>query len=385
MPRPLFVLGIARSGTNLLARMLDRHPQVCVALDPLMPVFRSLRNAVILSALPAAERRGFTPNSPFQDFYFDPAGPAMLDALLDGDAGLPLPPEELARLQQSVPERAALESSELARRLAAMRGSTYAGLIADALRIIGQGKPEAQWVGCKEVWIFDFVPMLARAFPEARFYAIERDPRAIIASLLAMAERDSTQAAHTPSYMRHWRKSVALSRLFEADPRLRGRFRPVAYESLVADPLAEARRLCAELELDYDPAMLSLSERGWSGNSSYAAGKDIYASSVDEWRSRLPDDARRAVEYLCRPEMDLTPYRCDEPPAPKEEVARYLARAGEGAISWRSGPGDAAAELEGEVSRHRLLGAPGEPDAGQARRAFLFTDTFHSIQRATRA
>ena len=108
MPRPLFVLGIARSGTNLLARMLDRHPQVCVALDPLMPVFRSLRNAVILSTLPAADRKGFTPESPFQDFYFDPAGPAMLDALLDGDAGLPLPPDELARLQQAVPERAAL-------------------------------------------------------------------------------------------------------------------------------------------------------------------------------------------------------------------------------------------------------------------------------------
>lgn len=385
MPRPLFVLGIARSGTNLLARMLDRHPQVCVALDPLMPVFRSLRNAVILSALPAADRRGFAPDSPFQDFYFDPAGPAMLDALLGGDAGLSLSPDELARLRHAVPERAALESPDLARRLGAMQGLTYAAVIADALRIIAEGKPAARWVGCKEVWIFDFVPMLARAFADARFYAIERDPRAIIASLLAMAERDPTQAAHTPSYMRHWRKSIALSRAFEADPQLRGRFRPVAYENLVANSLAEAGRLCAELELDYDPAMLSLSDRGWSGNSSYAGGKDIYASSVEEWRRRLPDDARRAVEYLCRPEMALTPYRCDEPPAPQEEVARYLAHAGEGAISWRSGPGDAAAELEGEVSRHRLLGAPGEPDTEQARRAFLFTDTFHSIQRATRA
>lgn len=385
MPRPLFVLGIARSGTNLLARMLDRHPQVCVALDPLMPVFRSLRNAVVLSALPAADRKGFAPESPFQDFYFDPAGPAMLDALLDGDAGLPLPPDELTRLQQAVPDRAALESPDLAKRLAAMRGSTYTAVIGDALRIIAQGKPNAEWVGCKEVWIFDFVPMLARAFEDARFYAIERDPRAIIASLLTMAEQDPTQAAHTPSYMRHWRKSIALSRAYESDPRLRGRFRSVAYEGLVADPLAEAGRLCTELELNYDPAMLSLSDQGWPGNSSYADGKDIYASSAEEWRRRLPADARRAVEYLCRPEMALTPYRCDEPPAPRSEVERYLARAGEGAISWRSGLGDAAAEVEGEASRHRLLDDPGEPDARRVRHAFLFTDTFHSIQRAMRA
>ena len=56
MPRPIFVLGLARSGTNLLARILDRHPQVCVALDPLMPVFRALRNAVIPSSPPDAPR-----------------------------------------------------------------------------------------------------------------------------------------------------------------------------------------------------------------------------------------------------------------------------------------------------------------------------------------
>jgi hypothetical protein len=255
-------VGLARSGTNLLARMLDRHPAISIALDPLMPVFRSLRNAVMQTSAVEDVRNRFKPESPFQDFYFDPGGPAMLDALLEGDAKLALAPGKLQRLQTAVPERAALESSKLAARLTAINGGTYGEVIESALSIVAAMKPAATWVGCKEVWIFDFIPLLARAFPEARFYAIERDPRAIIASLLAMAARDPSQAAHPPSYMRHWRKSIALSRSFEADAAVRKRFRSVPYEELVNDPAAEARRICAELEIDYIPEMLALSAEG---------------------------------------------------------------------------------------------------------------------------
>ena len=45
MAAPLFVTGTARSGTNLVARMLDAHPEVSVACDPYFPLFHSLRNA----------------------------------------------------------------------------------------------------------------------------------------------------------------------------------------------------------------------------------------------------------------------------------------------------------------------------------------------------
>lgn len=380
--RPIFVLGLARSGTNLLARMLDRHPKICLALDPLMPLFRSLRNAVMQACAPEDVRRRFKSESPFQDFYFDAHGPAALDTLLQGNADLPVAAPELSRLQAAVEERAALESPELGKRLRAMNGRTYGELLESALEIVGSTKPGAAWVGCKEVWVFDFVPLLARALPEARFYAIERDPRAILASLLAMAQRDASQAAHPPSYMRHWRKSIALSRMFELDPRLRSKFRTISYEALVAEPAPEARRICADVELDYVPDMLSLSAEGWAGNSSFDEGKDVYASSTERWRKSLAADVRRAADCLCAPEMTLTRYRPDSTEGPARDVEQYLRRAESAPASWRSSSGNPAADFAGEVMRHELLRNPGQADPSDIRRCFLFSETFTAIRKA---
>ena len=373
MPRPIFVLGLARSGTNLLARILDRHPQVCVALDPLMPVFRALRNAVIPSS---------PPDAPFQDFYFGTDGPRMLDALLQGSAELPIAPAELSRLRDAIRERAALESPRLAAQLAAVEGRTYRELLQSALEVIASTRPAARWAGCKEVWIFDFVPLLARAFPEARFYAIERDPRAIVASLVAMASRDPTQAAHIPSYLRHWRKSVALSRRYAADVGLRARFRAIAYEELAVGAEAEARRLCAELQIEYHADMLSLSADGWTGNSSFAEGRDVYGSSTDRWRRSLPAPIARTADFLCAPEMALTAYRPLAAPEISDEVSSFLAQVDREPFSWRSSSGDAARDIRGECARYELLDGP-NPARDLVRQSFLFTETFDAIRRAS--
>jgi hypothetical protein len=379
--RPIFVLGIARSGTNLLARMLDRHPQIAVALDPFMPLFKAIRNAVVLTSAPEAVRRRFDPDAPFQDYYFHPDGPAMLDALIEGDARAPIGDAELAELRRTCAERAALESPTLGERMARLSGASYAELIFDGLRIVGETRPDAVWVGCKEVWVYDFVPLLARAFPQARFYAIERDPRAVVASLVALAQRDPGQAAHAPSYMRHWRKSVALARRFEADPYLRQRFRSISYERIAVDPEAEARGLCGELDVPFTSAMLELSAEGWRGNSSYGDGRGIYTGSAERWRTDLPTEAVRTVDFMCAPEMRLTAYSPGSDVALDSAILRYMDRASSRPGSWRSDSGDPVVDIGGEVLRHALLAAFGPVDPRVVRRCFLFTETFDAIAR----
>ncbi|MDP2323912.1 MAG: sulfotransferase, partial [Gammaproteobacteria bacterium] len=379
VPRPLFVLGIARSGTNLLARMLDRHPQVCVALDPLMPVFRSLRNAVIRECAPAPARARFKPESAFQDFYFDPDGPALLDTLLGGSMELKVSPEDLRELRKAVHQRAALESLALAERLTALEGSTYTEIFRSAFAIIAQEKPAAVWVGIKEVWVIDFVPMLARAFPEARFYAIERDPRAVIASIVAMAEQDPSQAAHLPSYMRHWRKNVALARAYARRPELGSRFRALYYEDLAADPQSGAIRLCEELSIEYHPGMLDLSADGWTGNSSYGEGRGVYSRSVERWRESLPEDVRLTTDYLCGPEMALTRYRSGRTAGLEPVIQEYLRRSERLPGSWRSSSGDPDSDFAGETLRHVLLETRTASDTEVVRRSYLFTETLAAI------
>ena len=111
--KPLFIFGLARSGTNLLARMLDRHPDVTVALDPYLPLFRSLRNALVASRAAKEVRQRFSSSAPFQDYYFDPDGAALLDLMLAGEANLPLDQDELKVLRLKAGERASLESPTL--------------------------------------------------------------------------------------------------------------------------------------------------------------------------------------------------------------------------------------------------------------------------------
>lgn len=380
--RPIFILGLARSGTNLLARMLDRHPRIAIALDPLLPLFRAMRNAIVPAYAPREIAERFDPTAPFQDYYFAPDGPVLLDSILGGNAAMPISGEDLTRLRESVVARAALESPALAARMSALAGADFQSVLQDALGIVAAGKTGATWVGSKEVWVFEFVPLLARAFPDARFYAIERDPRAIVASLIAMAKRDATQAAHPPSYMRHWRKSIALSRRFAADPILGNRFRSVAYESLVADPATQARRICSELGVEYVPQMLELSSQGWAGNSSYShPDRDVYASSTERWRRGLAPEIVRTADFLCGPEMALTGYPPEGPARLDESVLGYLEHAAREPGSWRSDSGDAISDIGGELLRHALLGFSGAVDGGLVRRCFLFTEAFEAIRR----
>ena len=379
--RPLFIFGVARSGTNLLARMLDRHPAVTVALDPFLPLFRALRNALVAAHAPATVRQRFSPAAPFQDYYFDTDGPALLDLMLSAEADIALDQGGLPVLREHTAARAALEFPALGTLMHRLAGEDYAQLLRSGLDIVSGLKPGVCWAGSKEVWVLEFVPLLARLFPDAHFFAVERDPRAIVASLLAMAEKDPTQAAHAPSYLRHWRKQVALTHRFNRDPLLAGRFRSVTFERLATAPEEQAQLLCADLGLDFNPEMLRLSADGWTGNSSFDhGGRDIYAETVDRWRRILPSPMVQTADYLCGPEMCLTPYKPVDTPDPATAVAS-LREAGKAAGSWRSDSGDLLQDFGGEMVRQFILVSPTLTDEQLMRRCYLFSDVLHSIRK----
>lgn len=378
--RPLFVFGVARSGTNLLARMLDRHPAVTIALDPFLPLFRALRNTLVAAHAPAALRQRFSPAAPFQDYYFDADGPALLDLMLAAQAGVALNQDELTALREQAGARAALESPALGTLMHKLAGKDFAQLLRSGLDIVAGLKPGVRWAGSKEVWVLEFLPLLARLFPDAHFLALERDPRAIVASLLAMAAKDPTQAAHAPSYLRHWRKQVALTHRFEHDPLLAGRFRKFSFEDLATSPEKQARLLCAELGLEFTPEMLRLSADGWKGNSSFDhGGKDIHAETVERWRQTLPPPMVQTADYLCGPEMRLTPYVPANTPDPAA-VLVALREAGGNAGSWRSDSGDLLQDFGGEMVRQWLCSTNQSSGDDFIRKCFLFPDTLEAIK-----
>jgi hypothetical protein len=393
--QPLFVFGIARSGTNLLARMLGAHPAIEIALDPFMPLFKAIRNASIAHDAPDELRHGFDPTLPFQDGYQAPRGYKLLDVLLAADLTAPIAPVDLPDLRAAIAARAELEAPDIAARASEIGGETCRDLVASAFEIVAscRAKAATRWIGIKEVWVLDFLPALARAFPAARFLAIERDPRAVLASLAALAERDRSQHAHAISYLRHWRRNVVLARRFAADPGLADRFRLVRYEDVAARPREAARALADFLGVPFDPRMLAPAARendsgAWRGNSSYDdAVPGISDAPIARWRDCLPAATVRAVEFFCAPEMGLADYPpvAADPLTASDEITAYVARADTDPGSWRSDCGDAAAEMSFEALRHGLLTGPDPAtEIDMIRRCFLFESAYraaHAIMR----
>ncbi len=377
----VFVIGAARSGTNLLARVLDRHPSCTVALDPLLPVFRSLRDAVVSQPPQSDLSTRYPKGTPLQDCYFEPCGVTLLDAVLHAHPDIAVTDADLQTLRGDCVARAALESPVSAARFKALEGRTYRELVQSASDIISASGKHLRWCGFKEVWIHDFIPWLAKAFPGARFICIERDPRAVIASLLAVSDRDPTQAAHGPSYMRHWRKGVALMHRFLSDPVLGPRIMLVRYEELVAHPEPVVRNLCEFLDLSYDESLTAVSADGWQGNSAYQqTGRHIYSDSLHRWHETLPRDVADTVDFLCGPEMALTPYLPTSEKGLHPGIAAYLAHAHTEPCSWRSDSGDAEADVAWEALRHELLASGNGYAEALIRRCYLFADTFYAIR-----
>lgn len=393
--RFLMVTGTARSGSTLLSMMLNAHHDMRVASDPYLPLFRSLRNALIRHRASPDLVRSFNPAGPFQDYYFADEQLAVLDCVLGSDLHVPFDPHEGASLVELSRARGQHNCPDLVQHYDRLPAPTYKDIFDNALDVIASGRDgrDCRWVGFKDVWTIEFIAPLARAYPDARFIVLHRAPGAVVASLAGMAQRDPSQAAHTLSYLRHCRKGLALATHYQNDPTLRDRVFVLTYEQLVREPERLSRELCIFLDTDFDPAMLDAGRyidyatgTVWAGNSSFEmkmAG--IQTGHAERWRQKLAPEVVELVDFVCGPEMALAGYQPQtsfESTMPGPESLDYLIRNGEGYASWRCDFADPQRDYGFELFRWALLGAgPRCFDTRLLRRSFLFEDVFAELGR----
>ena len=385
----LFCTGVARSGSNLLCRMLSAHSQVMVPADPYMPLFRSLRGAIVADRA-SAGAPWFDPQAPFHDYYFVPEHLGLLDWIQEANLDLPFREEPTAFLERCR-ARMSLEAADLVPLLPSLPGDTYRRVFDNALEIIASGRkvPGARWLGFKELWTVEFCAPLLRSKPDAKFIAILRDPRATVASMLAFTESDPTQVAHVLSYARHWRKYVALVEKYRTDPAFEGRFLVTTYERLAGAPEATARELCRFLEIDYQPAMLDADSyfdhstgKTWRGNSSFTGVKrGIDKARIDQWKTVLDSRVARMVDFVCGPEMKIAGYEPSGEAGPHPSILEYLAETNDQPVNWRSDFRDPVRDYGSELVRHSVLAMGERAPADLVRRCFLFEQTFRSAIR----
>ncbi len=131
---------------------------------------------------------------------------------------------------------------------------------------------------------FFIIPELARIFPEARFILLQRNPLAVLASILhTWVQGDWIRLA------RHYDNLVqAPCFLLEGAELLDERAIVVQYEKLVEEPASQVAELCARLGLTFEPDMVDYGTRpAFEGRYGDPAGVEQHtrpsAASLDRW------------------------------------------------------------------------------------------------------
>ena len=262
----VFVVGCPRSGTTLLQRMLDAHPDVAICPETFwIPYFFKKRIGLTPEGLvtPALFPRLFE----YYKFYRMRVGRADLEGL--APPGGPV---------------------------------AYADFVAGLFDRYGEdrGKP---LVGDKTPDYARNVPTLHTLWPAARFVHLIRDGRDVSLSAVnwkrkaaRLAELFTTwggQPFATAALWWEWHVRPAREAGAALGP---GLYHEVRYEALVARPAEECARLCAFLNLPYDDAMTRFHE----GRARPDAGLDAKngwlppTAGLRDWRSQMePKDVVR--------------------------------------------------------------------------------------------
>jgi hypothetical protein len=392
MNRPLFLTGLARGGTNLLARMLIAGGANQIAIHAFQPWFKSLRNAIVRNAGPDSAPTNFDAAAPFGDGYFNDRDLAVQALLHDASLDIPFRGAEWPTLLAQLQARASDEETSLVPALPGLEDApTYRSMM-DRIRdlIVRNDRSEAEFVGLIETWIIDLFPPLARAYPDAHFIVVIRDPRAIISSVLKFLDVEPSTVGHILSILRQWRKYVAVSYAFSQTPLFAGRFKLVRYEDEVLYPERFARDISSFLGVPYRARMLDFShyhvdsntKRPWGGNSAFTSELQQFDQEpVERWRRALDHRVLAVAEFCCGSDMQACGYPlygATEPDA--REVLNFLVADGQRDCAWRTDSGDAQAEHLFEILRRSLLAGHNQPDSRGIRRAFLYQCVFEVLR-----
>lgn len=289
----MIVLGVRRSGTTLLRVMLDRNPALAVPDE-----------SYFVPQL-AGRHRG----------RVDPA--AFLD--------------DLRRLPTLV--EWGLSPDAVAPRLRS--GMTTGEAVTAVFEAYAAGRDKPRW-GDKTPLYMQYLPLLERLFPNALYVHLIRDGRDAALSFLAVPAGIMTEGWGSPrnaaGFACQWATEVRAARELGRRAGSR-RYHELAYEALVADPVASLRRVCDFAALEYDEAML-----GYVGQTESARKEHQQRLNepprvgVRDWRTELSPGELAAFEHVAGDLLAELGYEVSAPGHAGARLASYRAKT----AAWRA-------------------------------------------------
>jgi len=380
----LFTSGTARGGTNLRTLTLNNHSAVRMTLDPFIPLFRFYRDS-LLKSVGALHLLDLVPSTVLDDYYHSDAKLAVFKAMQAADPDIPFAPHDWPALRATMASRLKVASVNLIPHLDLLPAPTFREVFRNTMKVVAAPDPrtELEWVGFNDNWTAEFLPLIARLDPEAKFMLHLRDPRAVINSS-EFAEPNPAKRPTVVSFARGVRKYLALAAVLPADPYLKRRLLISQYEQYVAAPELETRRMTDFLGVAFEPEMLDVSRFKKADGTQWPADPAIYRSSVGVWREEMPKPMAELVECVCDPEMRLHGYLPEVYNRRTGLSDSALAFAYENArdcLGWRTDFPEIEHTIGAELYRQRVLEARGTFSQDGIERSFLFPDVYEQVSR----
>ena len=301
-PEAIFVVGVSRSGTTLMRRVLNGHSRIAIATE----------NHYLGHLLPWEGART----------YFRRLGDPRDDATMRRIAEFVYSDafQRRSRLRELSPYwgwlRRSVPRARFERRLLAS-DRTERGVFNVLMRIFADRK-RRPIMGEKTPAHLAWVDTLLEWYPDARVVHMIRDPRAVYVSEVRRRLRTPTTVPYrwlvrAPRVLRAfvclevtWAWAVAADRHRRLAARYPGRYLAVRFEDLVQDPDATLAGLCAFLGIQPEPAML---ERTVTSKGARQGMAGFDAGAADRWQASLGPVPRRVIEAFLEGRMRALGYR----------------------------------------------------------------------------
>jgi Sulfotransferase family len=283
--RACLIAGQAKSGTTLLAALLDNHPELLV-----LPQETAYFPTVLRKYRDCGRRAQFDylTKKSFSRVLFG-GEPKWREHDYKG-----FPQQKFLETF----ERIAFDPANADRDLLGLMAESYAATIGMPLDRI------KRWIE-KTPANRNHVGEIFSRFPQAKFLVTLRDPRAILATQIALEKARKTKRFSVYYVIAHWRVAAKLARRVLARD-VSGLFVP--FEQLVREPSTVVKNVCDYLGVTFDPDIVLVPTKvgqSWGGNSAaQIAFSQVSAEPASRWENELSEDEIGWVEWHCH---DLMP------------------------------------------------------------------------------
>lgn len=258
---PIFIVGTPRSGTTLMGKILDRHPDISVAGE----------THFFIEVMPGGFKHGS--HVSIDDIY-------SAAAKIYKNLGV----HRFYRSQRRIEASFSVDDLiDLAQEL----GSDYRGLYQAFASLVSVTLGGKRLVDDTPRHIFN-IDTIIQMFPDAKFVGMLRDPRAFLASYKNLwkitgkqEERRIRSLYHPLLSSVYWRSANSILFKYAASNK---NLHIVRYKNLVTNPEREVQGVVRFLGQEYDGTMLEVE----NSNSSFGEERTgIFTTSLTKWREEL--------------------------------------------------------------------------------------------------